>query len=440
MPRWLLPGLLFVAIVGGLAWFTQQLPAWRSRRGAPPTAKETAKKGPEVVCRFFYNQPLWDPKAPAYVLEYERGEMGHCDFPFENPTDVEGELGLLRSSCDCSSILVAFPSTQSWEDHVALLRKDQSVMLPLDDWTWTTMKEDSHYGIPLPARAKGVLRVTWKGRKAPGERLNLMPSIWHQPKGDMKQRLITDLLVPIVMVHPVMVYPPKVDLGTLGIGESRQGHFLAWSATRDDLELSFAADPDGLVELKTRPLTDVEKEELRKEIYTKGEKLTRMRTALKVTVDVHEQRQEGKRLYQLDLGPFIRPLTLLVDGFQVEGLPNPYVVGQVRGEVEVGSGPDQGRVNLRTFASKNGTRDSVVLWTDPKVKLEMVSRHPETIDVKLQADKGEPSSRKSKWILEVRVPPNVQVGPFGEDAGVLLRLQGPQPRQIRIPIVGTAIQ
>lgn len=439
MPRWLIPGLLFVAIVGGLAWFTQQLPNWRARRGTT-TPPPDAKKAPTLVCRFFYNQPVWDKEVPAYILEYERGEKGHCDFAFENPADLAGEMGLLRSSCDCSSILVAFPPTEAWEKHVAALRADMALMQPLEDWPWTTLKEDAHEGVPLPPKAKGILRVTWKGRKAPGERLNLMPSVWHQPKGDMKQRQITDLLVPIVMTHPVVVHPPKVDLGVLGIGETRQGKFLAWSPTRTDLELAFAADPEGLVEVTTRPLTAAEREEFRKDLYTKGEKLTRLRSAVEVNVTVHEQRQVGKRLYQLDLGPFARPLNLLVDGFQVEGLPSPYVVGTVRGEVEVGSGTDQGKVNLRTFASKNGVRETVVLWTDPKVKLQMVSHHPETVDVKLEPRPTESTARKAKWIMEVRVPPNVQFGPFAEDAGVLLRLQGPQPRQIRIPIIGTAIQ
>ena len=45
---------------------------------------------------------------------------------------------------------------------------------------------------------------------------------------------------------------------------------------------------------------------------------------------------------------------------------------------------------------------------------------------------------RTRWLLQVTVPPNTCFGAFGDDYAVWLRLSGSKSRLVRIPVTGNA--
>ncbi len=60
--------------------------------------------------------------------------------------------------------------------------------------------------------------------------------------------------------------------------------------------------------------------------------------------------------------------------------------------------------------------------------------------VKLEENAKDATSLERCWDLTVEVPRDSQAGPLPDNAAVILRTQSAKPRQIRIPVVGTAVQ
>ena len=115
----------------------------------------------------------------------------------------------------------------------------------------------------------------------------------------------------------------------------------------------------------------------------------------------------------------------------------PLVTGGIRSDIHVGGDKDQGKVDLGIFNAGAGKSAKVVLWSGAGVLLEQVRHDPDFLRVRLvKQDKD--ADKRTKWQLEVTVPPDALYGSFPEKSAVYLRLNSTPPRLIRIPVVGTA--
>src|SRR5262245_26962188 len=102
--RFIFPLILFLAVIGAIAWVTQYMRVGRTKAKA-----DGAKPGPETAApaaallQFdhaidaYHAAAIWDPKDPTYIKEFERGQDGHYDFPFRNVSDQPVQIGLQDS-------------------------------------------------------------------------------------------------------------------------------------------------------------------------------------------------------------------------------------------------------------------------------------------------------------------------------------------------------
>lgn len=420
--RYVLPAAIFVVVVGTIAWVTQFMPTWRTKAETvvAPTPKSSS------VIKFAITKAIWDKEDEEYALEQEKGTEGHFDFPFENVASEPGEVGLQRTSCDCTHLEVCLVSDAEWEPYRQELVKNPQTA-KAGNWTWHKLASNESRGFEVPGRAKGFIRVGWHGRKDSGSRLRLSIDVWHQPGGNARYRSFENLVVPIVIAAPMMYKPARANIGNLGPRDSAVADFTLWSATREspDFKLNDSADP--LFRQEATPFTKEECADLEKQ-FRKGGENTRVRSAFHLKVTVHEQ-AAGK---QLDQGPFIHTLSYLLDGDRITG---PIIQGSVKGEIVVGNAEDRGKVDLKIFRGKEGATREIALWTDDKMVLQPESQSPPTLQVKLT--KAEASGKRTKWRLEVTVPPGTHFGPFTEENVIILRTQSDPPRFIRIPLVGS---
>ncbi len=435
--QYVLMVVLFVVIVGGIAWVVQNLPKWRTNAPAPGPEPNPNGSGKPVV-EFSLTRAKWD-KDSDYVKESEKGVPGHYDFPFRNTSGAEAELGLFQPSCDCVSIQACLLDKYEWEKADQALKADPGMPIVYSkEPAWQELKpvREEDKGIVIPPDGCGVVRVNWNGRKDPGRPLNLTPRFWSQPKGQHSQRYDKDtLIVPIVMVNSIQYYPDRASVGTLASRTSGRAEFYIWSVTRDTPNVkveNFAPDP--LFDVQTRRLSDAEIPGLVKRLEAEGRGQTRIRAAYQVTVTVYEQK-DGK---EMDLGPFMHTLNVLLDEQPIGG--GPMVTGIVRGDIEVGGTDDQGKIKLKAFAAPQGTREVVSLWSDGKVNLEVQSATPAGLEVKLSKLEKETTPGRAKWRMEVVAPPDaIPAGTFADDSAILLRISSTPPRLVRIPVLGHAL-
>jgi hypothetical protein len=419
--RYVVAGAMFVVIVGVIAWVTQFTP--RRSGPIPPTPIPPPMTGP---LRFAYTKPVWDKDDDEYALEQEQGKEGHADFPFENKSAAAAQLGLMTVSCDCSYLEVALPLASEWENHVKELHDKPQAETPTS-WTWTKLARSETEGFKVPPGAKGMLRVNWHGRRGNGHLLNLAIKIWHQPEEMVGQRNFEDIKVAIRMASPVRFTPVTAAVGTLSAHDTAVVHFTLWSATRDEVAITFGDQGNPLFTPQLRKFSPQECRELEKELRTLKKENTRIILAYELTVKVQEQ-AGGK---QLDQGPFRHALTMFVDG---DKAAEPTIWGTVKGDIVMGNSEDGGKIDLKTFRAKEGAALAVFLWTDDQIALQVENQTPPTLDAKLA--KLESKGKRAKWQLEVTVPPDTQFGAFSAESVIILRTQTNPPRFIRIPVIG----
>jgi hypothetical protein len=448
--RWVLPAALFAASVAAIAWIAVNLP-----RGAtkppPPAPPPTPSTEPPVALHFPRTRAIWDANDPDYAKECESDIDDHYDFPFLNPTDKTMRLGLSRTSCDCTKVSVtslAAEIVKTFDER----GKRGPVIFPVDEsWTWTALKESETEGVEIPPRGGGVVRIIWNSRKPSGSALNLRPRLWMHPADDSGARAFVDILVPTKMSEPIRYFPDRLSLGTVIAGGEEKGEYLAWSPTRDALDVR--VDP-----AKTDPLLDVQIERIdeaqAKALETKliametsrlsGEaakeyakrteemmKATKIKTPYRIAVTLREQK-DGKHL---DQGPLNRELPLMSKDTPIR---SPSLSTFVRGEIEVGLPEDAGKANLKTFSAKDGIRKSIPIWSDAGAELMIESVSPLVLEVKLIKNVKESTPTRGKWTLNIAVPPGAHYGPFGDEAVILLRTNSTPPKRMRIPVTGNA--
>jgi hypothetical protein len=422
--RVLVPLALFIALIGGIAFVVQYTPNWRGKKNT------TNRQGQaKEVLDFPEKQALWDADDKNYVKEFEPEMPGHYDYSFRNNTGGTVELGLFHSSCDCASIevyLLAEEQMSAW-----LTAKKAGKAASLEN-AIPLKKVDHRNGIDIPAGSAGVVRVNWKSRKAVGEYLRLSIRLWAQPKGKSTDRGYVDLETRSMLVPPVVFDREELSLGTLAPGGVAEAECTWWSATRTKADLK-AQDDDPLVTWVITPFSRAQCDKLEEQLR-KRKINTRIQLAGKLQVKV----VEAKGKHQLEQGPFNRlaPLALEEQPLTLR----PRLVGRVLGEVEVGTGKDQGKINLESFSAARGKKLRVALRTDPNTVLTVDSAKPAYLKVQIKANKEASTPQKAGWTLEVEVPADSHLGTFAEDSAVILRTQATPPRYIRIPVVGSAVQ
>jgi hypothetical protein len=435
--RWAIPLLLFVAIIGGIAWLAQNMRNWREDKRPAAAATFSGE-----LFRFpvFYSH--WEkppdttgdnvPDPVIYVREYERGEEGKYWYPFKNVTEHPVTLGLGYLGCDCSRLEAALISEAEYEQIKKQLGEDFNPDLAENPaWQWQPMKVTEVDGFDVPPGGHGLVRMLWTARKEPGGTLNLKAILWaRSPKVAKRQGI--DVMASAIVRRPVEVRGDKYDIGDLGPNEKLTAKFTLWSATRDEVEVKVTSK-NRLFEPVIEPLTKDEIKKLEEELRN-DRVAAHIRCGYRVTVTVHEQKGDE----QMPQGPLYHPLDVEILG-GVGDAPRLLVYGLVRGDVQVGGDADRGRVQLKIFRAADGIRKSVVLLTEPHVTLNHLHHAPGGIEVKLKED-IRPNAVKRRWILDVNVPPNAHIGPFEDEHAIILETGTNPRRKIRIPIVGNAAQ
>ena len=229
--------------------------------------------------------------------------------------------------------------------------------------------------------------------------------------------------------------PPRVNAGVLTAGKTTNAVFDVWSSTREKLDFKLpSADP--LFEFKVQKLEDDEFAAKAKELSNR-KIATRVLCAYRVSVTVHET----KGTKHLDQGSFYRKFPFALEDKVDPNAPlwGPEIVGRVDGDIQVGGQDDQRRILFKSFNVKTRASKEVQLATDADVQLKPYEGHsdqPSWIKVKLT--RGQVSSNRVTWELEVIVEPNtIGARSFEEPDAVVLQIVGTDPpRFVRIPIEG----
>lgn len=439
MRKILLPLILFVGLIGGVAFITQNLSNWRAPVNKRPETKPDAS---ETVTPFVRLDPAkiwydpqyghfkswWDPADRSYFQEVERDLPGHFDFHIDGNVDHPIEVGLQGTSCDCAHVESVAFTPEAWES---------AKTSGADAWAWKKMQKSEDHGLKVPTKGHAVLRINWSGRKEPGQKLNLVITFWVTSKESNKPKQGFIVAVPTTIVTPVMFVPERINVG--GLIEKAQGQFYIYSATRPNLEVALKnVENDPLVSAQLVPLSDEECKELQDRLNDPAEKSnarnTRVKKGYKLDVTLFEQK--GGML--LDQGHFQKRIPLLVDGEDNDG---PTLQGYLRGDLDVGSVEDQGKVQLKTFAASEGIDRVIAIRGEPKLTLEIESIDPAFLEAKLTPNVKESTAGRGRWDLRVIIPPN---SVYGELTGsIVVKSQSPQNSQIRrlrIPVFGTAGQ
>lgn len=445
LTRVILPVVLVAAIIAAITWVSLN----SSRKVDDPVKKATPTSGPNE----FSSKPsalkflrpksnagvkaVWDLERPDYAREFEMGVEGYYDFPFVNPTDKPVMLGFEKTSCDCSQVKGAvLPESASKVEELADVKKN--LLYPTDEkttWTLLPVSTQEKDALEVPPGGAGVARVYWNGRKSAGSSLNINIRMWMHPKGKPEESSSESLMVPILMAPSLQFTTQKLSLGSVGTGGSASGHFFAWSPTRESIDIKL--DPerkDPLLDVSITRLDAAGIAELEKELL-KEKHNTRVLSAYRIDVTAHEQ----KGGQQLEQGPFARGLPLVLDETVFDLSQLPTVGGIVRGDIEVGAVEDAGKINLKTFSSKVGTRRTLPVWSEGSGELKVEQVTPSTLKVSLRKVEKESTPARSRWTLDLEIPPGAWRGTGPPDAMIVLQSTMPA-RRIRIPIFGNAGQ
>ncbi len=453
MLAYVLPIALFMAIIGGVAWVTQNLPRWRSANARVNPAPRKPVKILEFTRAIAqWQNPAEPPPTTGEITEsnytakdVETGTAGHYDFFFKNISEGDVEIVHYASACDCASVQARTVPMAEWARLDARHRAKPSEV-PEDEGTptWTTLSKDPHSEkrVLVKANEAGIVRVNWAVRKGPGSSLQVMPAIFFRPTSDGGKTQAMRLVVPVVANSPITVDPPRVNIGELASGGSATADFRVWSSTRDKLDLKFTP-LDRFFDVRLKPFTAAECKELEATLTAPSspddanpppKSGVRVRSGYYVTVTVHESK-DGK---QLDQGAFYRKLEVILDGIVARELNGPEIIGSVQGDIIVGGTLDRRRIGFKSFDAKTGASKTIDLSVNEKLKLEPFTHTPSWVEVDLRPTDETPSAGRRIWRLKVTVPPDTPAArSFDEPDAVVLRIVGTEQRFIRIPLDGS---
>jgi hypothetical protein len=481
--RVVLPLLIFIGAIGALAWVTQYLP---NRKG--PEGDKTAPPPPKLTLKFASSSPLadWEPEQtkvqweklkeqakrdgkdlaevpppqPAYAAEYEvtsetHRDGGHYDFAFANPNKERVVVGLESKNCQCASVAACTLDSAQWALYQKKAKADpitRSRQSTEDGLPWKLLSENSVSGVMVDPGQHGIIRVFWDGRNQREPKgVSLAATISVSPLGRFHERTTTTLGVRVHYVQPVNFYPERLNLGSVSPQNPSAADALhCWSATRD-LEVEVGpGTKDPCFEVRARKLEKPEElRQLTDDLRAQGI-WTRVRSAYRIEVTVYEEK-DGK---QFDLGTFARPLNLVIkgkrEGAEAERLfPSslPSARGRVQGDIKVGTFEDDGAINLKNVKADRLNHVKARLWAKAGMELEYDDHFtPEGLNLQgvnlVDLEKGKKASLRGwkVWEIQLSVPPGLEPGPLPEDSAIFLRVKGPTPRRIRIPLIGSVVR
>jgi hypothetical protein len=399
-------------------------------------------------------------------LTTEVNQLGHQDFWFRNDSGENVPIGLNEKGCTCSEVEVSI-APKSWvpslleESAGRFLQQASSLsprlsdslrdlaamhgaaQLPEKEAQTTQLTRDN--SAMVPAGAFGWVRLSWR-RKRPEPVPNLHADLWMSQKGSAAN---ARLEVGVMVTRPVEV-SSEMTLGSFTLRDLEKGQkkwLQCWSFTRPSFQLKVEpihrgkAESDPIEIGQPIPLSDADLRHIEKS----SEKLHMLRllSGYRIPVTVRGRAKDGT---PIEWGHFRRYVNLSSDDDGIEPM-EVKLIGEVHGDVTVGSEKEGGTINLGPFVRSRGARGEIVLQTDaPNLNLELDKAHvPEFLKAHFP-DKPETSPGGHRlWVLEVNVPPNAARGefpraddPLYHDSAIYVKTKEQQPRTIRIPVTGTA--
>lgn len=434
--RIVLPIGLLLAGVAVLAWVSQQVPG-RVRKitgGNEPAA--TAKD----VLGWPITEAYWGEK--DYRGEYEVNTGGHYDFEFYNLLDEPVEFGVAETTCVCTKVEAGLFKDAASRTAFTKAREAGNPAPPVSQVDWVKMDVDKEMrkSMQVPAKAAGIVRVYWDGKKAEPELLSLRVKIWSRAPAQGHERALTDLRVTVAYVRPAMFdVLDKIELGGIDAGGKATASFKCWSATRQ-LKVEPNSE-DKRITVTVRELTGEELPKFAQYLREKGVP-SKPKCAFQIEVTVHEA-SDGK---QLDMGLLLRPVPVKImhEGKQVAMIV-PWIRALVRGDVTLSASEEGGRIDFKNFLAKDGRTKKVKLYAPPDAKLTFVGCEPVLLDLEAAIKPGKMVGNQREWDLDVTVRPNRDPGPLPEDGVLVLRCvltptgaSQPVTRLVSIPVVGSA--
>jgi hypothetical protein len=402
--RIVVPLVLFILVVGGVAWVIQYLPSNVNPRPDSSSAQKLVK--------FMFDHGVADANDREYLAEYEPGQEGKYDFPMENIAGQELEAGLDTVGCTCSEVKIALIPPGSADIDVSKL-----TWIPLKSSGKSGEKQPEVTNVLIPVEGRAIVRLGWKAKNDLGTP-NLRARLWFQPRGMQQSRQHQQLSNPIRVVPPLQFLPGKLEIEPFQ--EKGSGHFLCWSSTRDltsapgDMVKHLDIDREGVdpgFEFTITPLTGDKLKEFKDEL-AKTKILSRPKSAVRIDVNVYEKRNNA----YLDQGHFSTLVPLLLDGEKyVRGGPGVY--GYIPSDVRIVPFEREGRIKLGTFDRRLGYQDKppFEVQLDPRLTMLTVIAAPTNVNVKLHRN----NEGKGRWLLTISVPPNTNHFPPVENILVL---------------------
>jgi hypothetical protein len=457
-----LPLVLFVAVVGGITFVTQFGISRRSQTDKPQPINIIPLKfdGQEIPDGRIVVEARWDPYSSGYAAEFEsKNGKGRYQFFFRNVYEKPVELGFTKKSCRCASVDVCrLTADEASALTTSLGPLGQNGVLHLlnlgfngtngldryvqRDLGWEELLEAKHKdeGLVIDPGTAGLVRMSWKSpEREESNQVRFTADLWMQVKGNSASRRRIQLATRVDFVPPVRSFPDTVELKDWNDGVAR-GEFSCWSATRTHFSLTARErDDDPCVEVQTTPLTPEECAEMESRMK-KANFLSRVLSGYRVAVTVRQTQGD----HALEQGHFDRYVSLMSK--EIPTIPGVRVSGYVPGDVQVGEEQNKGKIRLGNFRVSSGKSAKIVLWTNPGMKFVRdqsrktpdykIEKTPQFMEVYLKEDKTRSTDSRTKWNLEVRVPPNLSAAWPRDSAVVLYTSQPDQPiRRVRIPII-----
>ena len=426
--------LAIVAVVGlvaGITFLKQYQLGAGGEDSVRPTNPTAAPKVSELKLNFPVTKWAW--KAPADG-QFEQRTAGFRDFWFQNDNSVPVKLGLKYKSCKCSNALACvLPSAEAKRYHGAASENESDATSKLNP---QPLEIDDFKGVTVGPGDGGIVRLAWEDKKekqaTPRDEL-LVVEVWTQAV-DGGPKTVNRLELPVTFVPALRVDKEQESLkDDLTLRDEKTVEFICWSSTRSKFSLAAKErSEDPCISCSCTPLSDQERKDLADS--TRSHVLC----GYKVAVTVRERLSDQ---IQMELGPFVRRIELTSD---TDADPSTVLVGGVvRGDVTVGTDEDKGRISLGLFPSKHGVTKTVKLTSHrPGLELKVDKVEPESAHLRVKSLKkvsASPAGGRTEWELCIEVPPGSPSGALDHTA-VRLTIPGNPPRQIRIPVVGSATQ
>lgn len=454
--------LVLASMVGGISFISVYL-GGRSETDVPlPTTTTPSLSFPFKVF----------PQPGDNVMTTEVGHRGYQDYWFYNDCGQDLTVGLSKKGCTCSEVEIAVAPPTWWmrlfydaatqSFHVppcgltalttlAALRDPARLQQVFPDDGATPVVLTKENSTMVPAGAIGRARLSW--RQTEVKPLITFADLWMgQRDGGTYAHLEAGVRIaaPLDVANKELALPTISDRDLENKKDGQRSWIVCWSLTRPTFDLKaemiherLSAESDPIQLGDPVPLTAADFARLERH---ESLKLATILSGYRIPVTMRAKAKDGtpiqwghfRRLVQLNSSdPTIDPVQVTV-------------TGAVTGDVDVGSGPESGSINLGPFYRKRGTHGEIILQTDEQsVDLKLDESHlPEYLKPSLgQAQKT--ASGHRLWKLKVEVPAGAASGDFPRadnpvyrDSAIYVKTvdakSGKSLRSIRIPVRGVA--